>query len=77
VLGTKHYLVNMPDPLLKQTLCVIPDTNVRPTTWEEVAKKKVNIINRQHSVVASKDMQTLRLLENIVKHFREWNCFIV
>lgn len=67
----------MLDPSLKQTLCVMSDINVRSTTWEEIAKGKFYIIIRQHNVVANKDMQTLRLLENIVKHFREWNCFIV
>jgi hypothetical protein len=25
MLETKHYLVNMPDPSVKQTLCVMPD----------------------------------------------------
>jgi hypothetical protein len=25
-----HYLINMPEPLTKQTLCVMPDTEERP-----------------------------------------------
>jgi hypothetical protein len=37
MLGTKHYLVNMPDPSVKQTMCVMPITNKWPTTWEEIA----------------------------------------
>jgi hypothetical protein len=77
MLNTKHYLVNMPDPLVKQTLCVMPDTNEKPQSWEEIVAGKFFIINRQHSIAASKDMQTSGRPEDIVKHFREWNCFIV
>jgi hypothetical protein len=77
MLNTKHYFVNMPDPSEKQTLCVMPDTNEKPKTWEEISIGNFFIINGQHSVAASKYMQTTVLPENIVKHFRKWNCFIV
>jgi hypothetical protein len=62
MLRTKHYLVNMPDPSIKQTLCVMPNTNVRFTTWNEISKRKFYIINGQHNVAANKDMQMLGLL---------------
>jgi hypothetical protein len=68
MLNTKHYLVNMPDPLVKQTLCVMPDTNEKPQSWEEIVAGKFFIINRQHSIAASKDMQTSGRPEDIVKH---------
>jgi hypothetical protein len=77
LINTKHYLVNMPDLSVKQTLCVMPDTNERPTMWDEIANKRFFIINGQHNVAASKDMQTTGLPESIVKNFRKWNCFIV
>jgi hypothetical protein len=70
MLYTKHYLVNMPDTLVKQTLCIMPNTN-------EIANGRFFIINGQHSIAANKDMQSTRLPESIVKHFRQWNCFIV
>jgi hypothetical protein len=60
MLNTKHYLENMPNPS-KQTLCVIPDSNEKPKTWEEIATGKFFIINGQHSIAASKDMQTTAL----------------
>jgi hypothetical protein len=77
LINTKHYLVNMPDLSVKQTLCVMPDTNERPTMWDEIANKRFFIINGQHNVAVSKDMQTTGLPESIVKNFRKWNCFIV
>jgi hypothetical protein len=45
MINTKHYLVNMPDPSIKQTLYVMPDTNERPTTWDEIANERFFIIN--------------------------------
>jgi hypothetical protein len=77
MLGSKHYLINMLDPSVKHMLCVILDTDKGPKTWEVIANGKFFIINSQHSIVANKDMQTLVLPENIVKHFRQWKCFIV
>jgi hypothetical protein len=77
MLNTKYYLVNMPDPSIKQTLYVMPDIDVKPQSWEEIATRIFFIFNGQHSVVANKDMQTSSLPKNIVKQFMEWNCFIV
>jgi hypothetical protein len=45
ILNTKHYLVNMSDPLVKQTLYVMPNTNVRPKTWEDITNGKFFNIN--------------------------------
>ena len=74
---TLHFLCQMPDPSVKQTLCVMPDTQEKPTDWEAIKDGKFFIINGQHSVAASKKMQATELPENIVKHFLNWNCFIV
>jgi hypothetical protein len=53
MLNTKHYLVNMPDPSMKQTLCAMPNTNEKPTSWDEIANGRFFIINSQHNIVAS------------------------
>ena len=71
MINTKHYLVNMPNLYVKQTLYVMPNTNERPTTWDEIANKHFFIIDGQHSVAASKDMQIAFLLESIVKNFKK------
>lgn len=71
MLYTKHYLVNIPDSSVRQTLDIMTNTNVRPKTLEVIANGKFFNINGQHNIVANKDMQTLGLLENIIKHLKE------
>jgi hypothetical protein len=44
MLKTKYYLINMLDPFIKQTMCIMPNTNMRPTIYEEIAKGKFFII---------------------------------
>jgi hypothetical protein len=75
----KNYLINMPDKSAKQTLCVMPDTNVKPSgDWEEIRKLNFKIINGQHSVAASKAMiAEKKVPETILRHFRTWDCFVV
>lgn len=76
-----NYLIEMPDKTDKQTLCVMPAVDYSPTadTWEDIKKGKFWIINGQHSVAASKAMLTASppIPEQILKHFRTWNCYIV
>jgi hypothetical protein len=33
---TLHYLIHMLDPFVKQTLCVMPDTEDKPTDWDDI-----------------------------------------
>ena len=75
----KNYLVNMSDKSAKQTLCVMPDTNEKPSgDWEEIRKMNFKIINGQHSVAASKAMIAEKNVpETILRHFRTWDCFVV
>ena len=40
-----HYLCHMPDPYIKQTLCVMPDTQEKSIDWEEIKNGKFFIIN--------------------------------
>jgi hypothetical protein len=54
---TLYYLVNMPEPLTKQTLCVILDIEEKPKHWEDITKGKFFIINGRYSVGTSIRMQ--------------------
>ena len=74
---TLHFLCQMPDPSVKQTLCVMLDMEEKPTNWEEIKDGKFFIINEQHNVAANQKMQAKDLLEKIVKPVLNWNCFII
>lgn len=74
---TGHYLINMPDHSTKQTLCVMPKTETKPTSWEEICDGEFLIINGEHSVATSKSMLEIGIIEQIARNFRRWNCFIV
>jgi hypothetical protein len=74
---TLHYLCHMPDSSTKQTLCVMPDMEEKPTDYDAIANGNFFIINGQHSVGASLKMRTSDLSEKIVKPFLKWNYFIV
>lgn len=73
MLNTKHYLVNMLDPSIKQTLYVMLNIDVKPQSWEVIATSKFFIINGQHSIATNKDTHTLGLPKDIVKYFRKWS----
>ena len=49
----RHYFLNMLNRSAKQTICVMPQSAERPTTWDEIKEGKFWIINGQHSVAAS------------------------
>jgi hypothetical protein len=74
---TLHYLCHMPDPSTKQILCVMPDTEEKPTDWDSIVNGTFFIINGQHSVRTSQKMLASDLPEVIMKPFSRWNCFIV
>ena len=74
---TLLFLCQMPDLSVKQTLCVMPATDKKPTDWEEIKDGKFFIINGQYNVAVSQKMQAMDLPEKIVKPFLNWNCFIV
>jgi len=42
-----------------------------------IEKEELYLINGQHNVLASKMMVELKLDESILKHFKEWDCYIV
>ena len=53
----RHFLINMPDKTTKQTLCIMPQTQEKPTSFRDIEDGNFWIINGQHSVEASKTMQ--------------------
>ena len=78
--GIKHtlyFLVHMLNSFVKQTLCVMPDTEENPTDWEQIKDEKFFIINGQHNVAASQKIKDTDLPEKIVQPFLNWNCFII
>jgi hypothetical protein len=74
---TLDYLCHMLDPSTKQTLCVMPDMEEKPTNWDQISNRNFFIINGQHSIGASLKMRASDLPEKIVKPFLKWNCFVV
>ena len=73
----KNYLINMPDRTQKQTLCVMPDTEIRPRHESDLKGCNFWIINGQHSVAASKSLIEDNATEELVRDFRKWNAYIV
>ena len=47
----------MPDRSTRQTLCIMPQTQEKPTSFRDIEDGNFWIINDQHSVEASKTMQ--------------------
>ena len=74
------YLLNLPDRKLRQTLCIMPKDRIsKPTSWEEIKNGQFYIINKQHSVAASKKITKVesRIDDDVKRDFRIWSCFIV
>ena len=75
---TMNYLLEMPDPDKKMTLCAMPiNVKEKPSSFDVIKDGKFYMINGQHSVEASKKMQHLSTLKEKAKKFKEWDCFIV
>ena len=75
---TMNYLLEMPDPDKKMTLCAMPiNVKEKPSSFDVIKDGKFYMINGQHSVEASKRMQRLSTLKEKAKKFKEWDCFIV
>ena len=51
----KKLMINMPDKSQKQTLCVMPTLDFKPTCLADMRACDFWIINGQHSVAALKD----------------------
>jgi len=75
-----YYYVHMLNKMTKQTLYVMPEgLKAKPKleSWDENEKGKFYLINGQHSVSASKKMVEMNLDESILKHFRQWDCYVM
>ena len=48
-----HYLCHMLDRSIKQTLCIMSNTQKKPTDWLEIKNGKFFIINGQYNVGAN------------------------
>ena len=59
----RHYLINMLDRSTRQTLYIILQTKVKPTSFRNIKDGNFWIINGQHSVEASKTMQDMDVPE--------------
>ena len=67
----RNYFLNMPDRSARQTLCVMPQCNRKPTSWDEVKEGRFWIINGQHSVAASQSIQKMDVPEAMKTSFRK------
>ena len=73
-----HYLTHMPDLSMRQTLCVMPQNlTEKPTSWDAIKDGRFWIINGQHSVEASKSLQSSGLAEDRLSKLRVWRAFVV
>jgi len=79
----KHNLLALGHIKERQQLCLTPvDKNkellkVPPRKWEEVQKGNFMIINAQHSIQASKDLQQEKCSETRRTELRTWEAYIV
>ena len=73
----RHFFINMPDRTTRQTLCIMPQTQEKPTSFRDIEDRNFWIINGQHSVEASKTMQGMDVPQSTREFFQKWNCFIV
>ena len=75
-----HYLVHMPHKSMKQSLCVMSVNDTRKPNrgvWDKIKNGKFYIVNGQHNMSASKMMVEIDLEKSILKHFLEWDYYIV
>jgi len=72
------YLLEMPDPDKKMTLCAMPQNlSSKPSDFNDIMSGKFWMVNGQHSVEASKRMKDILKAEKKFQKFKEWDCFIV
>ena len=65
----RNYFLNIPDRTARQTLCVMPQCDRKPTSWDEVKEGRFWIINGQHSVAISQSIQTMDVPEAMKTSF--------
>ena len=81
--AVKNELVQLGDVNQRQKVCLTPiDSNnkllkKRPTTWDEIKNGRFMIINGQHSIMASKELQSIWCAEQRRMDLRTWKAYIV
>lgn len=79
----KKELVQLADIRQRQTVCLTPvDENFKllkskPKKWEDIENGRFMIINGQHSITASKELQREGCGETRRNELRTWNAYIV
>lgn len=79
VASTMHFLIEMANKDKKNTLCVFPkDKLLKPESWEDIMDGDFYMVNGQHCVEASKQLQKrVDVDDKIRKCFKTWDCFVV
>lgn len=73
-----NYLTSVPNIRSRQTISIMPQgLKEKPKSWEEIKNGKFWIINGQHSVKASKNLQKTDLDQDRKVAIQTWNAWIV
>ena len=79
----KVELVQIGDEKMRQKVCLTPidkDGKLlkeKPRSWNEIKSGKFMIINRQHNITASKELQILGCAEKRRLELTKWDAYIV
>ena len=72
------YFLEMPNPHKKMTLYLMPHgLTKRPRLFNDIKSYKFWMMNKQHSVEASKRMKNMAGVEKKFENFKKWEYFIV
>lgn len=83
VQGLKQFLTEIGDINQRQTICLTPCTEEglllkkKPESWDEIKDGMFLIINGQHSVTASKQLQQSDLRDARKEELQTWKAYIV
>ena len=83
VKSVKAELVQLGDEKMRQKVCLTPidrDSKLlreKPRSWDEIKAGKFMIINGQHSITASKELQISRCQDKCHVELSKWEAYIV
>ena len=83
VKSVKAELVQMDDAKMRQKVCLTPfdkDKRIlkeKPKSWNEINSGKFMIINGQHSITASKELQIFGCADKCRIELAKWDAYIV
>ena len=79
----KAALVQMGDINQRQRICIIPIDEhgnllrAKPRNWNKIKNKKFMIINGQHNIATSKELQVDGCSEDRCRVLEKWNAIVV